>query len=522
MTIKMRVSATSIILLLLGAFCGYGQTQVDIRAQGRNFDFSGANSTKPLKTGTALPAQCNTGEMFFKTDAPAGQNIYGCIATNAWQAQAASNGGSILSGTAASRPISCSDGALYYNTDLNTVSGCHPANLWTTVASGTSGSLLPNVTGSFPGNTATLGALCLGQACGATFGATLCTFSDAPAFQITAGTTATTGRIWINSSCQRVVNYDPSLTITLGNGLTADTTTTAFPADVLPIATFATSGTAITSVLNMPYPKTETLTSGTGPWTVTKTATGFQGACPTCADTAGSNTFVGKQAMTASSTGAGLNLGSLSGDPSPCVSGDVWFNSSTKTYRGCVTGVPQDLAAPATTAAWPFGWPGTSGVVRLGGVSAIRYYQFFHLGAAGGTFNKAVFHTSGSDTGKILTACIMDAAGVLVKQSSVVSLGSGTAKAAVTFSGSVTIKDGYWLGLLSDSTVLGVYASFADASDSVWNDFLTGESASILPIVIGANAATGAGASLACPASIGTKIQTAANDAHYPTVALLQ
>jgi len=529
MTIKMPIGATSITTLLLCVFSGYGQTQVDIRAQGRNFDFSGANSTKPLKTGTALPAQCNTGEMFFKTDAPAGQNVYGCTATNTWQAQAGSSGGaggSVLYGTAAARPSTCSDGAMYYNTDLNSMSGCHPADTWGTVASGTSGSLLPAVTGVFPGSTATVGALCLGQGCGATFGATLCSFSDAPVFQVTVGTTATTGRIWINSSCQRVVNYDASLTIALGNGLTGDTVSTAFPADVLPVATFATSGTTITSVINMLYPKTTTLTSGAGPWMVSKTATGFQGTCPTCADTAAPNTFAGKQSMTPTSSAAGFNLGTLAGDPSPCTSGDMWFNSTTGKYRACNAGAPQDFATALTasaTAAWPFGWPGNPGTVKLGGVSAIRYYQFFDLGPVGGSFNKAIFHTGGSDSGKVLTACIMNPTGSLLQQSSVVSLGSGTGKAAVTFSGGVTIKDGYWLGLLSDSTVLTVYAAFSDAgTDSMWNDYLTGESASVLPIVIGSNAATGSGASLSCPASIGTKAQPAANDTHYPTVVLLQ
>src|SRR4051794_26206225 len=150
MTIRMRIGATSITTLLVFAFTGYGQTQVDIRAQGRNFDFSGANSTKPLKTGTALPAQCNMGEMFFKTDAPAGQNVYGCTAANTWLAQAGSSGGgggSLLYGAATARPSSCIDGTMYYNTDLNTVSGCHPSNTWGTLASGTAGTLLPIVTG---------------------------------------------------------------------------------------------------------------------------------------------------------------------------------------------------------------------------------------------------------------------------------------------------------------------------------------------------------------------------------------
>jgi hypothetical protein len=34
--------------------------------------------------GTTLPATCNAGETFFDTDAAAGQNWYGCTATNTW------------------------------------------------------------------------------------------------------------------------------------------------------------------------------------------------------------------------------------------------------------------------------------------------------------------------------------------------------------------------------------------------------------------------------------------------------
>jgi hypothetical protein len=102
MTHYMRIVAT-LILVVLWAPMSYSQTQVDIRSQGRNFDLSGANSTKPLKTGTALPAQCTTGEMFFKVDAPAGQNVYGCTATNTWTAEVSvggTGGGSTAASTA--------------------------------------------------------------------------------------------------------------------------------------------------------------------------------------------------------------------------------------------------------------------------------------------------------------------------------------------------------------------------------------------------------------------------------------
>lgn len=62
------------------------QTQVDLRSQSRSVDFSGAAATKPFKSGTTLPAACTVGEMFFKTDAAAGQNVYTCGSPNTWSA----------------------------------------------------------------------------------------------------------------------------------------------------------------------------------------------------------------------------------------------------------------------------------------------------------------------------------------------------------------------------------------------------------------------------------------------------
>lgn len=63
------------------------QTKVNLQNQSKNIDFSSATSVRPMKTGTVLPATCNAGEMFFKTDAPAGANTYGCIAPNTWVSQ---------------------------------------------------------------------------------------------------------------------------------------------------------------------------------------------------------------------------------------------------------------------------------------------------------------------------------------------------------------------------------------------------------------------------------------------------
>lgn len=61
-----------------------GQTSIDLRTQTRNIDFSAAAFTKPVKVGTTLPAVCSVGDLFYRSDAPAGQNLYGCTATNVW------------------------------------------------------------------------------------------------------------------------------------------------------------------------------------------------------------------------------------------------------------------------------------------------------------------------------------------------------------------------------------------------------------------------------------------------------
>jgi hypothetical protein len=69
------------------------QTQIDLRTQSKDVDFSGAVSTRPVKLGTALPGVCAPGELFFKSNAPAGQNLYGCSSTNTWTLQSSGTGG---------------------------------------------------------------------------------------------------------------------------------------------------------------------------------------------------------------------------------------------------------------------------------------------------------------------------------------------------------------------------------------------------------------------------------------------
>jgi hypothetical protein len=69
------------------ACLGYAQTQVDLKTQSKSVDFSSANTTKPFKSGTVLPATCSVGEAFFKSNAPAGTNVFACTSLNSWTLQ---------------------------------------------------------------------------------------------------------------------------------------------------------------------------------------------------------------------------------------------------------------------------------------------------------------------------------------------------------------------------------------------------------------------------------------------------
>jgi hypothetical protein len=99
----------SLVGLSFWAFALSAQTLVDLRTQSKSVDFENAPTTKPLKTGTALPATCAQGEMFFLTTAPAGANIYGCNVANIWTVQTGGGAGSssiLDAGTAVGiRPI---------------------------------------------------------------------------------------------------------------------------------------------------------------------------------------------------------------------------------------------------------------------------------------------------------------------------------------------------------------------------------------------------------------------------------
>ena len=88
-------------LFLIGTVC-LAQNVVNLGRQGVNANFSNFSYTYPFKIGTTLPSTCSVGMSFFKTNATAGSNIYGCTATNTWTVEGASGltiGNAVSGGT---------------------------------------------------------------------------------------------------------------------------------------------------------------------------------------------------------------------------------------------------------------------------------------------------------------------------------------------------------------------------------------------------------------------------------------
>lgn len=71
---------------------------------GLNF----GSKTVTMPKGTAVPGTCTIGDYFFDTDATAGQNVFGCTATNTWTVQG--GGGSTLISRSATTADICSNG----------------------------------------------------------------------------------------------------------------------------------------------------------------------------------------------------------------------------------------------------------------------------------------------------------------------------------------------------------------------------------------------------------------------------
>lgn len=82
--------------LALTLACAYGQTRkiagTNQAISGSTFDYTAAQATSPVTTGTSLPGTCSVGQLYFKSDAAAGSNVYGCTSANTWTLMSGAGG----------------------------------------------------------------------------------------------------------------------------------------------------------------------------------------------------------------------------------------------------------------------------------------------------------------------------------------------------------------------------------------------------------------------------------------------
>ncbi len=177
----------------------FGQTVIDLRSQTKNVDFSGAPSTRPAKTGTALPATCNVGEVYFNTAASAGSNWYGCVAPNTWSVEGGSGGG------------------------------------------GGGSSTLSVLTVSTAGSTMTIGGGCSGVApCNVRVGSTVVAFVSPASATLSSG--SGTAFIYVDNTGALIAGHNFGAgNLSCSGPCTAVNGITAFPPDAIPIWTWTAS-----------------------------------------------------------------------------------------------------------------------------------------------------------------------------------------------------------------------------------------------------------------------------------------
>ena len=191
----------------------HAQSVVDLSTQSRNADFSNFPRTRVLKTGTLFPANCQTGELFFKSDAPAGQNIFGCVSPNLWTSQ---GGG----GTA--------------NTGLTTVA----------LTSATSLSIGASCSDSNP--------------CNVGLGATVYSFVSAATVNLSGGT----GNAYIYIASDGSLTVGHNVSLTCSGACLVVSGVTSFPSDAIPIAIWGatngawSTGMDVQAILNKDFVRT--------------------------------------------------------------------------------------------------------------------------------------------------------------------------------------------------------------------------------------------------------------------------
>jgi hypothetical protein len=201
----MFIKSATVLFFIAGY--GFSQTTVNLQNQGKNPDFSTFTFTRPMTVGTALPATCSVGQLFFNSAAAAGVNLYACTATNVWSLEAGSSGGGGGTGGSGS-------GASFAS---------QLGDLSTSVSSGT----------------LTIGSGCsTSTPCNVRVGNTVYSFKNS-ATVTASGSTSGLVFVYVDSSGNLTAGSTATLTC---SGCLYVSGVTAFPAGSIPLANWTVSG----------------------------------------------------------------------------------------------------------------------------------------------------------------------------------------------------------------------------------------------------------------------------------------
>ncbi len=238
------------LLCALLVFSSAAQTLVDLRTQSKSVDFSSAASTKPFQSGTVLPANCTTGQMFFNTSAAPGANVFGCSATNTWILQSGSTtlAGDVTGPTGANSVVQIQGRSVSASApqDGQTLVWSASAAQWQPQPSAGGGAGMTAQLGDFNavrvnGTTLTIGGNCSAQTpCNVRFGAVTYSFTAGATINLTSGN----GNAFIYIANTGALTVGHNLTLTCSGLCSAQSGVTSFPADSIPLFTWPASGGA--------------------------------------------------------------------------------------------------------------------------------------------------------------------------------------------------------------------------------------------------------------------------------------
>ena len=282
---RMSIFKIALLLLLGGVGALYGQlTQLDLRLQSRDVDFSAASATKPFKSGTGLPSSCGQGEMYYRLDAAAGMNVYGCTGSNAWTLEQGP--------PAASMASQLGDFAV-------------------TATSATTLAIGPGCSASTP--------------CTVRFGALVYSFASGATVAISAGS----GLAFVYVSSAGVLTVGHNVTAACSSSCVALSGVTSFPADAIPLFTWsATNGAwdASGGADQRAFLSSKSVTAGVG-----ITSTEISGKTQLSADTS----VIGLRTAAPGTSSAACTMGSWATDGSYfylCTSTNTWRRAALSSF----------------------------------------------------------------------------------------------------------------------------------------------------------------------------------------------